>query len=143
MGDLVDFQRRHKHLLLLYDEKGMRALGRIVANEEGRPTDEVYEAYTRRFLQALSRRPNRKAHTNVLHHIYGHFKERIPEAERREFLQMVEEVRHHHLTLNAPLSIIRTWCARFEYAYMADQSYLEPYPRKLFLMRDSGKGYDF
>ncbi len=143
MADLVDFQRRHKHLLLLYDEQGMRALGRIVANADGLPVQEVYDAYAERFYQALSRTPDRKAHTNVLHHIYGHFKDLLGNAERHEFLQMVEEVRHHHLTLNAPLSIIRTWCARFDYAYMADQSYLEPYPRQLFLMRDSGKGYDF
>ncbi len=143
MAGLIDFQRRHKHLLLLYDEPGLRQLGRIVANADGLSTDEVFERYRERFITALAKEPRRQAHTNVLHHLYGHFKDRISDAERREFLQMVEEVRHHHLTLNAPLSIIRSWCARFDYDYLVDQSYLAPYPRGLFLMRDSGKGFDF
>ncbi len=143
MAALIDFQRRHKHLLLLYDEPGLRELGRIVANEARLPPTEVYQRYRERFLDALAKEPARKAHTNVLHHLYGHFKDHLTDAERHEFLQMVDEVRDHHLTLNAPLSIIRSWCARFDYDYLVDQSYLLPYPRGLFLMRDSGKGFDF
>ena len=140
---LVDFHRRHKHLLFLYDEPGMRELGRIVANNDGRPFDEVLEKYGERFRKSLKRQPRRRAHLNVLMHIYGHFKTYLTDGERHEFLQLLDEVSEHHLSLNAPLSVIRTWCARFEYAYMADQSYLHPYPRQLIMMRDSGKGFDF
>ena len=142
MAGLVEFHRRYKHLLLLYDEPGLRQLGPIVANAEGRAPQEVFDRYALRFRRALAEPPEREAHTNVLHHIYGHFKRRLDDRERHEFLAMVEEMRHHHLTLSALLSVIRTWSARFDYAYMADQSYLEPYPRQLLLMRDSGKGID-
>lgn len=142
MAALIDFHRRHKHLLLLYDEPGLRQLGRIVANADGHPPDEVFARYAPRFRQALAEPPERDAHPNVLHHIYGHFKKRLEARERHEFLEMVEEMRDHHLTLSSLLSVIRTWSARFDYAYMADQAYLEPYPRKLMLLRDSGKGIE-
>lgn len=143
MGDIVDFQRRQKHLLLLYDEPGLRELGRITANPDGLDVDEVYSRYAARFRKALQNEPNRRAHINVLSHIYGHFKDQISDTEAREFRELLGEIRDHQLTLNAPISVIRTWCARFEYQYMADQTYLEPYPRGLFEMRDSGKGFDF
>lgn len=143
MAKLVDFQRRYKHLLYLYDEPRQRTLGRVVANHEGLAVDEVWERYAEVFREALSDSPSRKAHINALTHMYGHFKDKLPQAERKEFLRMLDEFRNHHLTLNAPISIIRSWCARHEYDYLADQAYLEPYPRELVQMRDSGKGLDF
>ncbi len=139
-ADLVDFHRRYKHLLFLYDEPGMRELGRIVANADGLDDAPRMARYADRFRTALAREPRRKAHVNVLMHIYGHFKNRLPDPERHEFLQILDEFRDHHLTLRGPLSVIRAWTARFEYDYMADQAYLEPYPRALLLTRDSGKG---
>lgn len=143
MAALIDFHRRHKHLLMLYDEQRMRRLGRLVANEEGLDAGQLYERYEIAFRKALARQPGRRAHLNVLQHIYGHFKDRISDAERQQFQRMVDEWDNFQLTLNAPLSVIRSWSARFDYDYMADQSYIEPYPRGLFEMRDSGKGFDF
>lgn len=142
IAGLIDMQRRYKHLLLLYDEPRMRELGKIVANHQGLEPQEAYQRYRETFCGALSKIPDRKAHSNVLMHMYGHFKDRVSDAERGEFFQMLEEVRDHHLPLNALLTVIRTWCARFQYHYLADQSYLEPYPRALLVMRDSGKGVD-
>lgn len=143
LGAISDFQRRYKHLLMVYDEPGMRALGRIAANADRGQAEEVYAAYARRFREALAKTPRREVHLNALMHMYGHFKTRLPKAERDEFLNMLVEYRHHHLPLNALLAVLRTWCARFEYDYLVDQAYLEPYPRELIAMRDSGKGLDF
>lgn len=142
-GALIDFQRRYKHQLLVYDEPGMRELGRLVANRNGDSPQQVYEAYAKRFRKALANKPHRKTHINALTHMYGHFKEQLGEAERDAFFDMLQEYRNHHLPLNALLAVVRAWCARFRYAYLADQTYLEPYPRELIAMRDSGKGLDF
>ncbi len=143
MAAIIDFHRRHKHLLMLYDEPALRRLGRIVANDDDAHPEVVYRQYAEDFRKALDEAPNRKTHTNVLQHLYGHFKHQISDAERRDFLQMLDELRHHQVTLSAPLSVIRSWCARFDNQYLADQSYLQPYPRGLYQMRDSGKGFDF
>jgi uncharacterized protein YbgA (DUF1722 family) len=105
--------------------------------------EEVYEKYVTHFRKALSSKPSRGVHVNALTHMYGHFKDKLADPERDEFLDMLEEYRNHHLPLNALLTVLRSWCARFEYDYLADQAYLEPYPRELIAMRDSGKGLEF
>ena len=140
---IAEFQRRYKHLLYVYDETGMRELGRIAANREDLEIEEVYELYSARLRKALAREPKRNTHVNALTHIYGHFKNQLPDAEKSEFFAMVDEMLAHHLPLTALLVIIRSWCARFENEYFADQAYLEPYPRALIQMRDSGKGLEF
>lgn len=142
MSDLVEFQSRYKYLLLLYDEQRMRKLGRLVANADQQKPQQIYEQYAVIFRQALCREPKRQAHFNVLEHIYGHFTDLLSDTERGEFLQMFDEVRAQHLPLTALLSVIRSWCARFHYQYMADQAYLQPYPHQLWSVRDSGKGVE-
>lgn len=140
---LVDFQRRYKHILMTYQQEAMRELGRIVANQDRLPAAEVVRRYSTRFREALARRPSRGAQINTLSHLYSHFRARLPDAERAEFLQILDEVRDHHLAVITATTIIRTWVARYGYDDLADQAYLEPYPRDLVLMRDSGKGLEF
>lgn len=142
MAGLVAFQRRYKYLLMLYDEQSMRSLGRLVANQEGLDPDDLYCRYAELFRRAIHRDPNRQAHFNVMEHIYGHFRGRLSDSERHEFLSIVAQVRDHHLPLTAPLSIIRSWCARFDEHYIADQIYLQPYPHELWSVRDSGKAVE-
>ncbi|MFB6263053.1 MAG: YbgA family protein [Bradymonadaceae bacterium] len=143
VSDLVDFQRRHKHLLMTYDQEGMRELGRIAANPDGEPPDALYAHYRDRFHAALAGRPERGDYINTFQHMYGHFKEELSATEREEFDSMLDEYRAHRLPLHALLALVRSWVSRFEYEYFADQSFLEPYPRELVQMRDSGKGVDF
>ncbi|MFW6058363.1 MAG: YbgA family protein, partial [Persicimonas sp.] len=140
---LSDFQRRHKHLLMTYDQEAMRALGATAANSDGRTRRENYEAYAERFRKALADPPAHGSYVNSLTHMYGHFKNRLGRSETTEFFSMLDEYANHRLPLYALLAVLRSWCSRFEYAYFADQSLLEPYPRQLVQMRDSGKGLDF
>ena len=142
MGGLVGFQRRYKYLLMLYDEQKMRAMGRLVANSEGLKPQPLYRRYSELFRRAIQQDPNRQTHFNVLEHIYGHFRGRLSDSERHEFLNILDEVRDHRLPLTAPLSIIRSWCARFDEQYIAEQVYLQPYPHELWSVRDSGKAVE-
>lgn len=142
IADLVDFQRRHKHLLMTYDQEAMRELGSVAANSDDLSVEESFDRYTARFREALGGKPDRSAYVNTLTHMYGHFKEHLSETERREFFTMLDEYRDHRLPLHALLTVVRSWSSRFEYEYFADQSLLEPYPRELIQMRDSGKGID-
>ncbi len=143
VGDMADFQRRHKHLLMTYDQHKMRELGAIAANSRGQTPRELYDTYAAVFRRALAKMPAHQSYINSLTHMYGHFKEKLSPAETEEFLATLEDYRDHRLPLHALLAVVRAWCSRFEYRYFADQSILEPYPRELIQMRDSGKGVDF
>ncbi|MFP4600804.1 MAG: YbgA family protein [Persicimonas sp.] len=143
VAELADFQRRHKHLLMTYDQHKMRLLGAVAANSSRLGAEELYANYTALFREALAKMPTHRSYINSLSHMYGHFKEKLAPAETHEFLAMLEDYRDHRLPLHALLAVVRTWASRFEYEYFADQSLLEPYPRELIQMRDSGKGVDF
>lgn len=143
---LVDFQRRYKHLLLVYDEPRMRELGRVVAGAGRAPQESIQErfaAYAQIFRRALAEQPERRTNSNALQHMFGHFSDQLNERERDEFLHMVDEFRAQQLPLHALVSVLRSWCARFGDDYLADQTFLEPYPRELVMQRDSGKGVEF
>ncbi len=141
--ELHEFQRRHKHLLMTYDQVAMKKLGAIAADAHQRPIDEAFEDYRAVFVEALEEPASHESYINSISHMYSHFRRKLSDGESGEFLTMLEEFREHRLPLHAILSVVRQWCARFEYDYFADQSLLEPYPRDLVLMRDSGKGVDF
>lgn len=140
---LADFQRRHKHLLMTYDQHRMRALGAIAADGQGRSDADRFLDYQSGLREALARMPSHESYINSLMHMYGHFKNSLNAIETDEFMALLEEFRHHRLPLHAITCVIRSWCSRFAYDYFADQSLLEPYPRELVQMRDSAKGVDF
>lgn len=140
---LADFQRRHKHLLMTYDQHRMRELGAIAADGKGRSDADRFRDYSAGFHEALAHMPSHESYINSLMHMYGHFKKSLGAVETDEFMAQLEDFRHHRLPLHAVTSVIRSWCSRFAYDYFADQSLLEPYPRELVQMRDSGKGVDF
>ncbi|MFB6350257.1 MAG: DUF1722 domain-containing protein, partial [Bradymonadaceae bacterium] len=84
VSTLSDFQRRHKHLLMTYNQEKMRQLGAIAANQNDRTPDTLYAEYTALFRDALSDEPDRSAYVNSLEHMYSHFKSDLSETERRE-----------------------------------------------------------
>lgn len=138
---IESFHRRHKHLLLLFSQPRMRELGRIVGTKM--TSNEKYAAYEKLFREAMLQRPKRSSHRNVLEHLAGHFKKELTTAEKAQFQTLLEDVDEQRAPLFAPLSIIKSWVQRFEYAYLKDQVYLSPYPKELLFMRDSGKGFEF
>jgi uncharacterized protein YbgA (DUF1722 family) len=138
---IESFHRRYKNILLLFDQSGMRSLGRIVGDHQ--EPREKYERYEREFRTALLKIPNRRAHRNVLEHMLGHFKTELSAGEKASFKTLLVDVDEHRAPVVAPLAIVKSWVERFDYEYLRDQVYLEPYPKELVSMRDSGKGLEF
>ncbi len=128
---LVDFHACHKYLLLAYEERGMRELGRIVAAVAERPWAETVTLYRERFAGAFARPARVVAHINVLQHAFGHVSEGLSSPERAYFLDQLGELRAGRLPLVGTLTLLRSWVLRFDADYVHRQTYLEPYPREL------------
>jgi uncharacterized protein YbgA (DUF1722 family) len=128
---------------MTYDQHRMRELGAIAASGNGRSDDERYRAYAAGFREALAHMPSHTSYINSLMHMYGHFKKALSAAETDEFMTLLEDFRHHRLPLHAVTSVIRSRRLRCAHDCFADQSLLEPHPRELGRMRDSGKCIDF
>lgn len=140
MRDLVQFQARYKFVLLGYSEAGMRRLGRIVANPDGLPFEEVYEAYGVEFAGAMSRTPRYTSMINVFQHIGGFFRKRLSPSEKAHFSRMLARYRAGGAPAGAVIAVLQSWAVRFEEEYLLEQAIFEPYPEPLVSVADSGKG---
>lgn len=130
-NDLIEFHTLNKLMLKAYSEREMRAMGRLVANEEGRPVGELFEEYSGHLASALRRPPRCNAYVNVLTNSMGYFKDGLKRVEKEFFLGLLEGYREGRVPLVAPLDVLRSWVVRFDEGYLAAQSFLEPYPVEL------------
>lgn len=140
MRDLIAFHARHKLLLMAYNQTALRALGRIVANPDRQPFAVVAADYQAHFRKALLRPPRTGAIINVLMHALGHFSERLSAREKAFFLDALERYRARKVPFSAPAAVLRSWIARFENDYLAEQVLFALYPEALAEVTDSGKG---
>jgi len=140
MRDLVAFHARNKGLLMGYNQTRLRRLGRIVANHEQKPPEEVLAAYGEDLAAALARPPRFASMINVLMHALGHVSDRLAAEEKTFFLDRLEDYRAGRVPLSVVTTLVRAWAVRFDQPYLMEQTYLRPYPEALVEITDSGKG---
>ena len=128
---LMAFHARYKLLLMAYNQKEARALGRLLAGAKGRPFPEVRGAYEEGFLRATGRLWRLGAMADALLHAFGYFKKTLTPREKAHFLDLLEDFREERQPLEAPLALLASWARRFAEPYVEAQALLEPYPRAL------------
>lgn len=140
MGELVKFQATHKYLFMSYNQSQLKLAGKIVANHEKLPVEEVFKNYRKTLLQILRRAPKISTNINVLMHLMGYFSDSLTPQEKAHFLDQMNLYRQKQLPLIALTTILRSWSLRYEQEYLLDQIYFEPFPKELMHITDSGKG---
>ncbi len=143
MKDLVNFQANNKFLLMAYNQKEFRIMGRIVANHDKRPPAQVYSDYENHLYGALAKTPRYTSYINVLMHAMGHFKDKLNKGEKAFFLDLMEKYRSGRTPLRSDLDVLMSWGIRFGENYLIDQTFFAPYPEDLMDISDSGKGRDY
>lgn len=142
MKELVKFHSESKMLLMSYNQKEMRILGRIVANLEKKPISEVIREYEEHLYSAFKQMPKYSSNINVLMHILGYFSKDLSHKEKAFFLDMLEKYRLKKIPLSVLTGILRSYVIRFNQEYLMQQNFFEPYPEDLIEISDSGKGRD-
>jgi uncharacterized protein YbgA (DUF1722 family)/uncharacterized protein YbbK (DUF523 family) len=140
MKDLVAFHTRNKFLLMAYSQSGMRRMGRIVANPEGKPPAEVFDEYRLELERALGGPPRTTSAINVLMHGLGFFSKGLASEEKAFFLDSLQDFRQSRVPLSVPVGILKSYVVRFDQEYLKQQTFFEPYPDRLISVTDSGKG---
>ncbi|TDI89342.1 MAG: DUF1722 domain-containing protein [Candidatus Dadabacteria bacterium] len=136
---LVDFQSDNKFIFMSYNPRGIRALGRIAANENKLPIENVIPKYEKHLQDALSKNPRRSSHINTLMHGIGYFSKKLTSKEKAYFLTLLESYRSAKIPLSAILTVLEAWIVKYDEEYLARQTFFEPYPRELTDISDSGK----
>jgi uncharacterized protein YbgA (DUF1722 family)/uncharacterized protein YbbK (DUF523 family) len=129
--ELVRFHSENKYLLTAYNQKELRILGKITANQEQKSFQEMLKDYEAHLSFALARTPSVGSYVNVMLKIMGYFSHQLSKDEKSFFLDSVEKYRAGRLPLSADLSILRAWIVRFKQEYLSTQSLLASYPETL------------
>lgn len=137
---LIEFQSTHKLLLLAYNQSRFRTCGRIVANHEKLAIGTVFDRYEEELKLLLAAMPKYTSMINTLQHAFGWISEELSRQERAYFLNTIEEYRDERIPLGTLLHLLSSYAVRFNRAYLLNQVILNPYPRELLLITDSGKG---
>ncbi|MEW7864797.1 YbgA family protein [Aeromonas diversa] len=130
---LIAFHSRYKYLVLSHAPDIYRRLGSLLGRVGERPLDEVADTYIAGLMEALTRRANRKGHSNVLQHLQGYFKRHLSSPQRQELAEVIHKYRVGLLPLLVPLTLIRHYLREFPNPYLASQVYLQPHPESLKL----------
>jgi uncharacterized protein YbgA (DUF1722 family)/uncharacterized protein YbbK (DUF523 family) len=140
IGSLVEFHSQNKLLLMSYNQRLQKKLGRIVANSQKAELPALFTAYQSDLFLALSHAPRCTSNVNVLFHALGYFSSDLSSGEKAHFLDFIEAYRTGQLPLSVGISLIRSWSIRFGQEYLLNQTFFAPYPRELVEVADSGKG---
>lgn len=138
--DLVQFHAEHKMLIMAYNQKELRILGSIVANHVQNKPEKVFSDYAEHFKKAFDKPAKFTSNINVLMHGLGYFAEQLSSAEKKFFLNTLEEYRREQIPLSVPLRLLRAHIIRFNEKYLMQQVFFDPYPLDLVEITDSGKG---
>ena len=130
---LVEFHTAHKFLLLAHSRKHYDALGKLVANAKQHSPSELKCRYAEAFMQTLSFKTSTKKNADVLYHMLGFFKKLLSEVEKQDVIEAIEDYRKERVPLAKPITLIKRHVRKHKIDYLADQVYLNPYPKERML----------
>jgi len=133
INQLIDFHKRYKYLLMLYNQTNLKKLGQLVANWKKIGLEETKIQYETIFKKSLHKTPSVKSHINVLQHIYGYFSKNLSKKEKEYIQNLFEKAINKKIDISVVIEYIKGFAFRFENEYLMVQKYFEPYPQDLNL----------
>jgi uncharacterized protein YbgA (DUF1722 family)/uncharacterized protein YbbK (DUF523 family) len=139
LAELVKFQSNNKYLLMAYNQKEQKILGRIVSNHETKSFEIIIEEYREHLALAFARAPRYTNIINALQHIFGYFSEKLSSKERTFFLETLENYRQNKVPLSVLIHMLKGYALEYNESYILQQTILSPYPEDLVDLSNSGK----
>jgi uncharacterized protein YbgA (DUF1722 family) len=133
LGGLVAFHTRHKLLIMSHSVESYRAMGKLVADPNRYPPEELKSRYIAMLTDALSHIATVSRQVNVLQHIMGYFKRNLSPDEKQELLGIIEEYHAEQLPLIVPVTLLNHYVRKYDQPWLRDQYYLNPHPLELKL----------
>ena len=131
---LVAFHTAHKLTLMAHAPTFYREAGRVVARAGSAAWDEITDAYGRVLMRAVERLTTVRKHTNALQHAAGFLKQVLEDDDREELAGAIERYRTGKAPFTEPLTLLRHHVRKAGGPeWLAEQTYLHPYPDELML----------
>lgn len=113
MSSLVDFHSRYKYLIMAHNQQEYRKLGRLVANTEKQPVEQVINLYFVRMMETLAVPARRAGHCNVLQHLLGYLKKSVNSSARQNIVSTILRYREGKLPLITPVTLLQHYIEQF------------------------------
>lgn len=131
MRELVEYHSRNKYSFMTYGQSKLKELGRIVANRDNLPFDEVIVNYRAKLLELFGTSPRSTSVINVLNKVYGYFSKSLSKVEKDRYHQQVALFRRGQTTLTSLREMLMLWGLRFDEDYITSQTFFQPFPNEL------------
>jgi uncharacterized protein YbgA (DUF1722 family)/uncharacterized protein YbbK (DUF523 family) len=129
--ELIRFHTENKFLLMAYNQKELKELGKILANQNKILKKEVFLNYENHLYKVFQKAPRVTSDINVLMHMFGYISSEISTDEKKFFFSLIDKFRNGKIPLSAPLTLLRSWVIHFNQKYLLPQTYFRPYPDEL------------
>ncbi|MBN1861146.1 MAG: DUF1722 domain-containing protein, partial [Candidatus Thermoplasmatota archaeon] len=129
---LLRFHTENKFLLMGYNQKELRNLGNILANQNKHPLPSVFSEYEQHLYNAFSKAPRYTSQINVLNHVFGYVSQDLKENEKKFYARLLQRYRGGQIPLSVLINMMRSWAIRFDQPYLLPQTFFQPYPEELF-----------
>jgi uncharacterized protein YbgA (DUF1722 family)/uncharacterized protein YbbK (DUF523 family) len=132
--DLVAFHARHKLQLLAHDPVRHHSAGQVVAASGGAgPRAETASAYRELFLAAMAKPATRGRNANALQHACSRIGRSLAPPRRADLMARIEAYRRGKVPLSVPVALLAHYASDGELPWLAEQTYLSPFPAELRL----------
>lgn len=131
--NLVAFHTRYKFLLQAHSELHYRKLGKLVADAGIKPIDDILNQYFSLFTECLSQVAKINNHVNVLLHMLGFLKTKLPGNVKLSIISLIKRYKEQKVHLIVPITMLKHYVEIYQIEYLMQQKYLSPYPYELGL----------
>jgi uncharacterized protein YbgA (DUF1722 family)/uncharacterized protein YbbK (DUF523 family) len=138
--DLVAFHARHKLQVLAHAPAAYRQAGRVVAGAGRRPRAAVQAEYGELFCAALDSSATRGRHANALLHAFSQVSAVLDDTRRKDLVDRIEAYQRGDTLISVPIALLAHHARGDGLRWLAEQTYLAPYPAALAPGRSGGGG---
>jgi uncharacterized protein YbgA (DUF1722 family)/uncharacterized protein YbbK (DUF523 family) len=131
LQQLLTFHTENKFLLMVYNQKELRILGNILANQNKQPLMNVISEYEQHLQKAFSKAPRYTSQINVLDHAFGYISQELKENEKKFYADIIKRFHNGQISFSVLINLVRSWVIRFEQPYLLPQTFFQPYPDEL------------
>jgi uncharacterized protein YbgA (DUF1722 family)/uncharacterized protein YbbK (DUF523 family) len=136
--DLAAFHARHELQFLAHDPAACRQAGRVATEAGRRPRAAVQAEYGELFRAALTRTVTRGRHTNALLHAFSQVSDVLDDTRRGDLADRIEAYRRGDTPIGVPIALLAHHARDNGLRWLAEQTYLAPYPAALGPGRGAG-----
>lgn len=128
---LMEFHRKNKLLLRAHSPWHAAELGRMLARARDCDGAELTRRYGAGYMQAMNMRATRGRHVDTLRFATGRLRRHISATARTTLHEAIDDFGNGQAPRAVPVALLRYHAREHGLGYLAEQSYLEPYPRSL------------